>query len=73
VLAGIAIAFAGLFRHLHPMVFGEAPAGQSPVHANMMPVYVHLAIVLGLGISIPVVLARWFNEATILITGSSLL
>jgi len=73
VLTGIAIAFAGLFRHLHPMVFGEAPEGQVAVRANMLPVFVHLLIVLALGLSIPLVLAKWFNQATILITGSGLL
>lgn len=73
LLAGIAIAFAGLFRHLQPVVFGEAPEGQLVVRANMLPVFVHLIIVLALGISIPLVLARWFDQATILITGSGLL
>lgn len=73
LLAGIAIAFAGLFRHLHPMVFGQPPAEQVPVRANMLPVYVHLLIVLLLGVSIPMVLARWFNAATILISGHGVL
>jgi hydrogenase-4 component F len=71
LLVGLGIAFAGLFRHLHPMVYGEPPAGQQRVEANMLPVMVHLALVLWLGLSIPAFLADWFRQATLLITGSS--
>jgi hydrogenase-4 component F len=73
LLIGLAVAFAGLFRHLHPMVYGEAPAGQQPVQANMFPVMLHLGLVLWLGLSIPGFLARWLDRATELIAGSSLL
>jgi hydrogenase-4 component F len=73
LLAGLAIAFAGLFRHLQPMVYGPCPPGQAPIKVSMVPVIVHLAIVLWLGLSIPAFLARWFDEATRLITGSGLL
>ncbi len=71
LLAGLAVAFAGLFRHLHPMVYGEPPPGQSPVRANMQPVTLHLILVLWLGLAIPGFLANWFNQATVLISGSS--
>lgn len=71
LLLGIAIAFAGLFRHLHPMAYGPQPAGQAPVQANLWPVMAHLAIVLWLGLSIPGVLADWFSQATRLIAGSA--
>jgi hydrogenase-4 component F len=73
LLSGLAIAFAGLFRNIHPMVYGTVPEGQVPVKANMIPVAVHLLIVLWLGISIPSFLANWFDQATLLITGSHFL
>jgi len=73
LLAGLAVAFAGLFRHLHSMVFGPSPAGQQPIPLNPVPVALHLAFVLWLGLSIPAFLARWFDEATRLISGSGLL
>ncbi len=73
LLTGLAVAFAGLFRHLHPMVYGERPQGQQPVAVNMWPVTVHLLLVLWLGLSIPKFLANWFDQAVILITGSGLL
>jgi hydrogenase-4 component F len=73
LLSGLAVAFAGLFRHIHPMVYGAAPEGQQPVQANMIPVAVHLGLVLWLGLAIPGFLAAWLDRATGLITGSHLL
>ena len=73
LLAGLVIAFAGLFRHLQPMVYGAPPEGQQPVAANMLPVFLHLGLVLWLGLSIPDFLARWLDRATELITGVQLL
>ncbi len=73
LLVGLAVAFAGLFRHLQPMVFGEPPEGQAPVRANMLPVLLHLLLVLWLGISVPGVLARWLDQATIMVVGRGLL
>jgi len=70
LLLGIGIAFAGLFRHLHSMVYGHAPEGQTPVKANLWPVFAHLALVLWLGVAIPGALSDWFNQATQLIAGS---
>jgi len=73
LLVGLAVAFAGLFRHLQPMVFGEPPEGQLPVKANMLPVVLHLLLVLWLGISIPDFLSRWLDQATIMVVGKGLL
>jgi len=73
LLTGLTVAFAGLFRHLHPMVYGPAPEAQQPVAANMLPVMLHLGLVLWLGISIPAFLANWLDRATGLITGLHLL
>ncbi len=73
LLLGLAVAFAGLFRHLHPMVYGEKPKHQQPVKANMWPVIIQLALVLWLGLAIPHFLANWFDQATRLISGSGLL
>jgi len=73
LVLGLAVAFAGLFRNLQPMVFGEPPIGQKPVAANMWPVFIHLAVVLWLGIAIPTVLAQWLNQATIMLVGEGVL
>jgi len=71
LLLGIGIAFAGLFRHIQPIVYGDKPEGQEPVQANLLPVMIHLALVLWLGLSIPSFLADWFAQATVLISGSA--
>lgn len=73
LVVGLCIAFAGLFRNLQPMVFGQPPAGQQPVAANMWPVFIHLALVLWLGISIPTVLAQWLDQATVMLVGRGVL
>jgi len=73
LLTGLGVAFAGLFRHLHPMVYGDLPAGQTAVQANMWPVAIQLALVLWLGLAIPAFLAQWFDQATLLISGEGLL
>lgn len=73
LLIGLAIAFAGLFRHLHPMVFGQIPEGQRAITVNPLPLFIHLGLVLWLGLSIPAFLAEWFDEATRLISGANLL
>jgi hydrogenase-4 component F len=70
LLLGVGLAFAGLFRHIQPMVYGEVPEAQQAIQANLTPVMVHLALVLWLGLSIPAFLGNWFNQATLLISGA---
>jgi len=69
LLLGLLVAMAGLFRLVQPMVYGEPAAQARPVHANMLPVYVHFALALVLGLSIPAFLAGWYQEAAQLIAG----
>lgn len=73
LLSGLAVAFAGLFRHMQRMVYGDAPEGQVAVKANMWPVILHLLLVLWLGISIPAVLVDWLDQATIMVVGKGVL
>ncbi len=72
LLTGLGIAFAGLFRNVHPMVYGTAPDGQAAVSANMLPVVLHLLLVLWLGLAIPAFLSGWLNDVTVLISGKGL-
>jgi hydrogenase-4 component F len=52
---------------VQPMVFGETTAARLPVRPAMMPVFVHLALVLMLGLWIPPFLADWYRSAAKLI------
>jgi hydrogenase-4 component F len=70
LLVGLTVGFAGLFRHLQPMVYGEPGENMCAVPANMLPVALHLIIVLWLGVAMPAFLYGWFNTATSLIAGA---
>lgn len=69
LLVGLAVAFAGLFRHLHPVVYGDISQEYQPIKINMLPVYVHLALVLWLGLAIPGFLSNWFQQVSALLIG----
>jgi hydrogenase-4 component F len=63
LLLGLAVSFAALFRRVQPMVAGEIPAGQHKLKAAHIPVILHLAVVLVLGLYMPKFLAGWFQTA----------
>jgi len=73
LLGGLGVAFAGLFQQLQPMVYGTPPEGQGRVAANMLPVYLHLLLVLWLGLALPGQLTRWLDSVTRLISGGGML
>ena len=49
------------------MVFGESDAPPLPHSPALLPVFVHLAMVLMLGIYMPPALAEWYRAAARLI------
>ncbi|WP_329741462.1 hydrogenase 4 subunit F [Dyella sp. A6] len=63
LLFALVIAFAAIFARVQPMVFGEAEAPSLPHPPSLAPVFIHLALVLVLGISIPAALAEWYRLA----------
>jgi hydrogenase-4 component F len=67
LLAGLGIAFASVFSKVQPMVFGDTTAHRLPVRPAMIPVFVHLSLVLMLGLWIPPFLAEWYRTAAKLI------
>jgi hydrogenase-4 component F len=67
LLLALGLAFAAVFSKVHPMVFGETTAKRLPARPAMVPVFVHLALVLMLGLWIPPVLADWYRQAARLI------
>ncbi len=67
LLLALGIAFASVFSKVQPMVFGETSARRLPYRPAMLPVFVHLAIVLLLGLWIPPFLADWYRQAAQLI------
>jgi hydrogenase-4 component F len=69
LIAALAVAFAAIFGRVQPMVFGEATLKRLPHQPALLPVFVHLFIVLTLGLYIPPYLANWYREAARLIGG----
>lgn len=69
LLAALGIAFAAIFGRVQSMVFGETAAKRLPHPPALLPVFVHLAIVLMLGLYVPPYLADWYGQAARLIGG----
>jgi hydrogenase-4 component F len=67
LLIALGVAFAAIFSKVQPMVFGDTTAVRLPVRPAMLPVFVHLALVLMLGLWIPPFLAEWYRSAARLI------
>jgi hydrogenase-4 component F len=61
LLLGLGVAFAALFRRVQPMVAGDVPANQRPMRAAHVPVLLHMALVLVIGIYLPGFLNQWFH------------
>jgi hydrogenase-4 component F len=70
LLLALGVAFAAIFGKVQPMVFGETTARRLPHPPALLPVFLHLAIVLLLGLYVPPYLADWYREAARLIGGS---
>jgi hydrogenase-4 component F len=67
LLLALGVAFAAVFSRVQPMVFGETSLSRLPHPPAIAPVFVHLGMVLVLGLWIPPVLAEWYRQAARLI------
>jgi hydrogenase-4 component F len=67
LLVALGIAFAGIFGRVQPMVFGETAAVRLPHAPALLPVFVHLLLVLILGLYMPPYLANWYRQAAALL------
>ena len=67
LLVGLSVAFAAIFSKVQSMVFGESDKPKLPHPPALIPVFVHLGLVLMLGLYIPPYLADWYRQAAALI------
>jgi hydrogenase-4 component F len=67
LLAALGVAFAAIFAKVQPMVFGETEARALPHSPALVPVFLHVSLVLVLGVYIPPALAEWYRLAAHLI------
>jgi hydrogenase-4 component F len=69
LLTALGVAFASIFGRVQPMVFGETELPRLPHQPALAPVFLHLALVLMLGLFIPPYLADWYRQAADLLGG----
>ena len=67
LLVSLGVAFGSIFFRVQEMVFGETTAKRLPHSPALIPVFVHLGLVLMLGLFIPPYLANWYRQAAALI------
>ncbi len=63
LLLGLGVAFASLVGKAQGMVAGEVPEYQKPLKAAHVPVILHMALVLLIGLKMPDFLNKWFELA----------
>jgi hydrogenase-4 component F len=59
---GLLIGFGALLMRLSGLAFGAPQGGTAPVKASSLPMFAHLALVLGAGIYLPPPLVAWFQH-----------
>jgi hydrogenase-4 component F len=67
LLVALGVAFAAIFARVQGMVFGETTARRLPHAPALLPVFLHLGLVLMLGLYVPPYLAGWYRQAAQLI------
>ena len=67
LLVALGVAFATMFHKVQGMVFGEPSVKPLPHNPALLPVFLHLGLVLVLGLWIPPYLAEWYRQAARLI------
>ena len=63
LLIALGVAFAAMFHKVQGMVFGEPTVKPLAHNPALLPVFLHLGLVLMLGLWIPPYLAEWFHQA----------
>jgi len=70
LLLALGVAFASVLSKVQPMVFGETTVKPLAHPPALIPVFVHLALALLLGLYIPPYLEGWYQQAARLVAGS---
>ena len=62
LVAGLLVAFGALLLRLNSIAFGDPLGSTQPAQASYVPLYAHLALVLGAGLYLPPMLVTWFQH-----------
>lgn len=63
LLTALGVAFAAMFAKVQAMAFGEPTVKPLAHNPALLPVFLHLGLVLMLGLWIPTYLNEWFRQA----------
>lgn len=69
LLLALGVAFAAIFGRIQPMVFGTTTLETLRHPPALIPVFVHLALGLCLGLYIPPALEQWYQQSARLLGG----
>ena len=69
LLLALGVAFASILSRVQPMVFGETSVKPLAHPPAIIPVFIHLALGLMLGLYIPPYLDEWYRQAARMIGG----
>ncbi|MGZ3366446.1 MAG: hydrogenase 4 subunit F [Caulobacteraceae bacterium] len=59
---GLILSFGALLLRVQGMAFGEPSPGTDPARASYLPMFGHLALVLGAGVFFPPLITTWFQH-----------
>jgi hydrogenase-4 component F len=59
---GLIVGFGALMMRVTGLAFGEPVGRSSPIEASTLPIFAHLALVLGAGLYLPPGLVVWFQN-----------
>ncbi len=62
LVLGLLVAFGALLWRLTGLAFGTPQGSIAPVKASYVPMFLHLALVLGAGLYLPPALVAWFQH-----------
>ena len=62
LVLGLLVAFGALLWRVTGIAFGAPQGRMEPVKASYLPMFAHLALVLGAGLYLPPALVAWFQH-----------
>jgi len=64
---GLVLAFAALLLHLTGVAFGEPSGEDEPLHSTLVPLWLHLALIMLIGLHMPGPMVEWFRSVAALL------
>ncbi|RMH39242.1 MAG: hydrogenase 4 subunit F, partial [Alphaproteobacteria bacterium] len=67
LVAGLVLAFGALTLRLTGVAFGEPSGEDQPMHGSLVPLWVHVALILMIGLHMPAAMVEWFRAVAALL------